>query len=385
MAQQVTIEQQAKLLDSRYLALDVLRGMTIAFMVIVNTPGSWSHMYGPLMHAEWHGFTPTDLVFPTFLFVVGNAMSFALKKMKDMPASAFYAKVFKRSFLIFAIGWLLNAFPFADYDAAGKLVFIDLTEVRFFGVLQRIALAYLLAALVLYWGGTKFAWIYSGGMLLLYWPLMYFFGDSGDPYGLTGNAQIKLDLAVIGAERMYMGEGIPFDPEGILSTFTSAVNVLAGFLAGKLIQQKGNSSATVKQLVTIGVALILVSYAWNIGFPINKKIWTSPYVLLTVGWDLVLIGFLIFIVEIRKISNWTYFFQVFGRNPLILYVFSGIVISVFSMIPIGEGSLQDVIYSQLFTSWLDPKNASFLFSLAYMLLIWLIGYWMDKKKVYIRV
>lgn len=385
MAQEVTIEQQAKLLDSRYLALDVLRGMTIAFMVIVNTPGSWSHMYGPLMHAEWHGFTPTDLVFPTFLFVVGNAMSFALKKMKDMPASAFYAKVFKRSFLIFAIGWLLNAFPFADYDAAGKLVFIDLTEVRFFGVLQRIALAYLLAALVLYWGGTKFAWIYSGGMLLLYWPLMYFFGDSGDPYGLTGNAQIKLDLAVIGAERMYMGEGIPFDPEGILSTFTSAVNVLAGFLAGKLIQQKGNNLATVKQLVTIGVALIFVSYAWNIGFPINKKIWTSPYVLLTVGWDLVLIGFLIFIVEIRKISNWTYFFQVFGRNPLILYVFSGIVISVFSMIPIGEGSLQDVIYSQLFTSWLDPKNASFLFSLAYMLLIWVIGYWMDKKKVYIRV
>jgi predicted acyltransferase len=385
MAQQVTIEQQAKLLDSRYLALDVLRGMTIAFMVIVNTPGSWSHMYGPLMHAEWHGFTLTDLVFPTFLFVVGNAMSFALKKMKDMPASAFYRKVFKRTFLIFAIGWMLNAFPFADYDAAGKLVFLDPTEVRFFGVLQRIALAYLLAALVLYWGGTKFAWIYSGGMLLLYWPLMYFFGDSGDPYGLTGNAQIKLDLAVIGAERMYMGEGIPFDPEGILSTFTSAVNVLAGFLAGKLIQQKGNNLATVKQLVTIGVALILVSYAWNIGFPINKKIWTSPYVLLTVGWDLVLIGFLIFIVEIRKISNWTYFFQVFGRNPLILYVFSGIVISVFSMIPIGEGSLQDVIYSQLFTSWLDPKNASFLFSLAYMLLIWLIGYWMDKKKVYIRV
>jgi predicted acyltransferase len=385
MAQQVTIEQQAKLLDSRYLALDVLRGMTIAFMVIVNTPGSWSDMYGPLMHAEWHGFTPTDLVFPTFLFVVGNAMSFALKKMKDMPASAFYRKVFKRTFLIFAIGWLLNAFPFADYDAAGNLAFIDLTEVRFLGVLQRIALAYLLAALVLFWGGTKLAWIYSAGMLLLYWPLMYFFGDAGDPYSLTGNAQIKLDLAVIGAERMYMGEGIPFDPEGILSTFTSAVNVLAGFLAGKLIQQKGNTSATVKQLVAMGIVLVLVSYLWDIGFPINKKIWTSPYVLLTVGWDLVIIGFLIYVVEIQKISSWTYFFQVFGRNPLILYVFSGIVISVFSMIPIGEESLQDVIYRQLFTSWLNPKNASFLFSLAYMLLIWLIGYWMDKKRVYIRV
>ncbi|GMQ24126.1 acyltransferase family protein [Algoriphagus sp. oki45] len=381
----MTIDHRSKILSNRYLALDVLRGMTIAFMIIVNTPGDWGNLYGPLAHADWHGFTPTDLVFPTFLFVVGNAMSFALKKLKDMSPGQFYKKVFKRAFLIFLIGWLLNAFPFFDYNEAEEIVFIDLSEVRLVGVLQRIAFCYLLAALILYWGGEKLGWIFSGAALILYWPIMYFFGDAGDPYSLTGNAQIKLDLALIGEKRMYMGEGIPFDPEGILSTLTSSVNVIAGFLVGKFIQKNGNTLKTVRFLVILGVVSIAVSYFWDIFFPINKKIWTSPYVLLTVGWDLILLGFLVFVVEIRKWSGWTYFFQAFGRNPLILYVLSGVVISIFSMIPVGESSLQGWIYENFYTSWLSPKNASFLFAISYMLLIWVIGYAMDKRKIYIKV
>ncbi|GAB2500333.1 acyltransferase family protein [Algoriphagus taiwanensis] len=381
----MTIDHQSKILSNRYLALDVLRGMTIAFMIIVNTPGDWGNLYGPLAHADWHGFTPTDLVFPTFLFVVGNAMSFALKKLKDMSPGEFYKKVFKRAFLIFLIGWLLNAFPFFDYNEAGEIVFIDLSEVRLVGVLQRIALCYLLAALILYWGGEKLGWIFSGAALILYWPIMYFFGDAGDPYSLTGNAQIKLDLALIGEKRMYMGEGIPFDPEGILSTLTSTVNVIAGFLVGKFIQKNGNTLKTVRFLVILGVVSIAVSYFWDIFFPINKKIWTSPYVLLTVGWDLILLAFLVFVVEIRKWSGWTYFFQAFGRNPLILYVLSGVVISIFSMIPVGDSSLQGWIYKSFYTSWLSPKNASFLFAISYMLLIWVIGYAMDKRKIYLKV
>mgnify|MGYP000122863676 FL=1 len=140
-------------MGNRYLALDVLRGMTIAFMIIVNTPGSWSSLYAPLAHADWHGFTITDLVFPTFLFVVGNAMSFAMRRLGEMSAGDFFKKVGKRTLLIFLIGWLLNAFPFFDYNEAGEMVFIDLTEVRLFGVLQRIALAYFFGALVLYLGG----------------------------------------------------------------------------------------------------------------------------------------------------------------------------------------------------------------------------------------
>ena len=381
----MSIDHHQKALSNRYLALDVLRGMTIAFMIIVNTPGSWNNLYAPLSHAKWHGFTPTDLVFPLFLFVVGNAMSFSLKKLQEMNAGDFYKKVFKRAFLIFAIGWLLNAFPFFDYNEAGEMVFIDLSAVRFMGVLQRIALSYLIAALVLYWGGEKLGWIYSIIALLGYWALAFFFGDSGDPYSLQGNAQLKLDLALIGEKRMYMGEGIPFDPEGLLSTLTSTVNVIAGFLVGKLIQKKGNTLETVKTLLISGVILIALSYIWDLAFPINKKIWTSSYTLLTIAWGEILLAGLIYLIEIQKFKSWTYFFQAFGRNPLILYVLSGVVITIFSMIPVGETTFRGWIYQSFFTSWLGPKNASFLFALSYMLLIWMIGYFMDKKKIYIKV
>lgn len=381
----MSIDHQKNILNNRYLALDVLRGMTIAFMIIVNTPGSWSNLYAPLAHADWHGFTPTDLVFPTFLFVVGNAMSFALKKLNEMSQGAFYKKVFKRAALIFAIGWLLNAFPFFDYNEAGEMVFIDLSAVRFMGVLQRIALSYLLAALVLYWGGEKLGWIFSGLALLGYWLLASLFGEPGDPYSLAGNAQLKLDLALIGEKRMYMGEGIPFDPEGLLSTLTSTVNVIAGYLVGKLIQKKGNTLETVKFLLITGIILIATSYLWDLAFPINKKIWTSSYTLLTIGWGVVLLAGLVYVVEIQKLTRWTYFFQAFGRNPLILYVLSGVVISIFSMIPIGETTFKGWLYQNFFTSWLGPKNASFLFAISYMLLIWIIGFIMDKKKIYIKV
>jgi predicted acyltransferase len=364
-------------LANRNLALDVLRGLTIAFMIIVNTPGSWSNLYGPLAHASWHGFTPTDLVFPTFLFVVGNAMSFAMKQLQDIPRGEFFKKIGKRTLLIFLIGWLLNAFPFFDVNS--------ISEVRFFGVLQRIALSYFFAATILYLGGVRFGWIFSGLALLLYWPIMYFFGEAGDPYSLEGNAAIKLDLLVVGAERMYMGEGIPFDPEGILSTLTSIVNVIAGYLVGKLIQTKGNNLKMVQTLLGIGIVLIVAGYVWDLVFPINKKIWTSPYVLVTVGWDLIILSVLIFVIEVKKINQWTYFFQVFGRNPLILYILSGVVISLISLIPVADGNLRGLIYKSLYTSWLDPKNASFLFAISYMLLIWLIGLWMDKKRIYVKV
>ena len=372
-------------LKNRYLALDVLRGLTIAFMIIVNTPGSWATIYGPLGHAEWHGFTMTDLVFPTFLFVVGNAMSFAMKHLNETSAGDFFKKVGKRTVLIFLIGWLLNAFPFFDYNEAGDLVFIDLAEVRLFGVLQRIALAYFFGALVLYIGGPRLGWIFSGAALLSYWGIMYFFGDSTDPFGLAGNAAIKLDLAIVGAERMYMGEGIPFDPEGILSTLPSIVNVIAGYLAGVYIQKHGNTFKTVRTLLVWSIGLVVVSYIWDIAFPINKKIWTSSYVLHTVGRDLLLLAVLIWFIEIRNWKGWTYFFEVFGRNPLILYVASGIVISIFSMIPIGETTLKGFIYQSFFTSWLSPNLASLLFALSYMLLIWSIGLLMDRKKIYIKV
>lgn len=372
-------------MQERYLALDVLRGLTIALMVIVNTAGDWSNVYGPLLHADWHGFTITDLVFPTFLFVVGNAMSFSMKKMEKMGQTLFLKKVFKRTALIFLIGWGLNAFPFFDTNESGGISMIDWSAVRLLGVLQRIALCYLIASLALYYLGKRGAIVFSILTLMGYWAVLYFFGDPGDPYSLEGNAALKLDLWLIGTKNLYTGEGIPFDPEGLLSTLPSVVNVIAGFLAGKFIQQIGNNKRAVKALLLVGLIAIGFSLIWDLAFPINKKIWTSPYVLLTVGLDLIVLGFLVLVIEVQKFNKWTYPLEVFGRNPLILYVFSWIVIGIFHAIPVGEGSLKDLVYASMFTSWLGPKLASFAFALAYMMLIWCIGYMMDKRKIYIKV
>lgn len=380
-----TLPPTTTLLQERYLALDVLRGLTIALMVIVNTPGSWNHIYAPFLHANWHGFTITDLVFPTFLFVVGNAMGFSMKKLEKEKSSFFLRKIFKRTAIIFLIGWGLNAFPFLDFNESGQISMIKWGEVRLFGVLQRIALCYLFASLILYYWGKIGSIIFSAVALLGYWAVMYFFGDSGDPYSLTGNAALKLDLLVVGAKNLYTGEGIPFDPEGILSTIPSVVNVIAGYWAAKLIQKLGNNIKAIKVMVFSGMVLIFLSLIWHLGFPINKKIWTSSYVLLTVGYDLILIGILIYIIEVWKKKKWTYFFVVFGRNPLILYILSGILISILWIIPIGDESLKGLIYEQGFLRWLPFKDASLMFALIYTLVIWLIGFWMDQKRIYIKV
>jgi predicted acyltransferase len=371
--------------QERYLALDVLRGLTIALMVVVNTPGSWSHLYAPFAHADWHGFTITDLVFPTFLFVVGNAMSFSMRKMDKMAQGVFLKKVFKRAALIFLIGWGLNAFPFFDYNESGDIVMINWAEVRLLGVLQRIALCYLFASLILFYLGKKGAIIYCFVTLFGYWAVLYFLGDPSDPYSMLGNFGSKLDLLLIGERNLYMGEGVAFEPEGLLSTFPSVVNVIGGYFAGKLIQQVGNNIKTVKALVLGGLILIFLSLIWDMAFPINKKLWTSSYVLLTVGLDLFLIAALIFVIEVWQRRNWTYPFEVFGRNPLILYVLSGVLITLFYAIQIGDKSLKGIIYDNVYTSWLSEKNASLLFAVSYMLLIWVIGYWMDRKRIYIKV
>lgn len=372
-------------MQERYLALDVLRGLTIALMIVVNTPGDWSNVFSPFLHADWHGFTITDLVFPTFLFVVGNAMSFSMKKMEKMGHRDFLGKVFKRAALIFLIGWGLNAFPFFKPNESGNLALIDWSAVRLLGVLQRIALCYLIASLVLYFIGKRGAIAFSIISLFSYWAVLYFFGNPDDPYSLEGNAALRFDLWAIGPKNLYKGEGIPFDPEGLLSTLPAVVNVIAGFIAGKFVQQIGNNKRTVKSLLIAGLIAIVFSMVWDLAFPINKKIWTSTYVLLTVGLDLIILGFLILIIEVWKKNSWTYFFEVYGRNPLILYILSWIVISVFGLIPVGEGSLRGFVYANLFTSWLPLKLASFLFALAYMGLIWVIGYWMDRRKIYIKV
>ncbi len=367
-------------LSNRYLALDVFRGMTICLMIVVNSPGSWNFVYGPFGHAAWHGFTPTDLVFPSFLFAVGNAMAFTMHRFDGQSHQVFWSKVLKRTLIIFLLGFLMYWFPFFQH---GQLK--PLAETRIFGVLQRIALCYFFAAIILHYGSKNFAIWFSILALIGYWALAYFFGEAGDPFSLTGNASRQLDLWLIGDKHLYHGENIAFDPEGLMSTLPAIVNVIAGFLAGDFIRRYGNSYETIAKLMIAGAALIAIALAWNSVFPINKKLWTSSFVLLTSGLDLLILPVLIFLIEIKASVRWTNFFVVFGRNPLFIYLLSEILLTTLFIVSVGNTSLQEWIYVNLFESWATPINASLLFAIAFMLACWGVGYLLDRKKIYIKV
>lgn len=371
--------------SSRYLSLDVLRGLTIALMIVVNTPGSWQTIYSPFRHAAWHGFTITDLVFPTFLFVVGNAMSFSMRKFEKLQNKVLLQKIFKRAGLIFLLGLLLTLYPFVFRSSGGGFELKDITGIRILGVLQRIALCYLIAALALHYLKEKGAVIFSFILLFFYWGMMYLFGDQPAPYSLEGNAALKFDLLIFPARNLYDGYGIPFDPEGLFSTIPAVVNVIAGYFAGRFIQKNGNNISTVFKLILAGIVFLGIALLWDQYFPINKPIWTSSYVLYATGWDLLILAVLISVIEVAGQKKWAYFFEVFGKNPLFIYIMAGLVIKTLGIIRINDVSLQGWIYENLFQTWTEGNIASLMFAVSYMLLLWLLGFWMDKKKIYIKV
>lgn len=369
-----------KAVTERYLALDVLRGLTIALMIVVNTPGDWNAIYGPFRHSDWHGFTPTDLVFPTFLFVVGNALSFSMGKLSKLSHTDFLWKVFKRMLIIFAIGVLLNAFPFVYYED-GHYLLKDVSATRIWGVLQRIAVCYGLAAVLLRYSSLKLAIMLSVGILLLYWWILYQFGTAPGPYTMEGNAIGIVDRLYLAPENMYKHYHFPFDPLGLLSTLPAVVNVIAGYVAGRFVQEKG----TLLKVVLAGVILVMAGWGWGWVFPINKPLWTSTYVLYATGFDLLILAALIWLTGRERAGGWTYFFEVFGRNPLFIYILSWIVIVSVNLVRVDGRPLGGLFYRNALASWLPAKDASLIFSVIYMLLIWLIGYVMDKRKLYIRV
>ncbi|MFT3703736.1 MAG: DUF5009 domain-containing protein [Agriterribacter sp.] len=366
----------------RFLALDVLRGMTICFMIIVNTPGTGAVPFAPLLHAAWHGFTPTDLVFPTFLFVVGNAMSFSMPKYKLQGNKSVVGKIFKRTLIIFLLGYLMYWFPFFREVKGGGYEFYPIRDTRILGVLQRIALCYCFGALMIHFLSRKTVWVLSAIFLVGYWLILYVSGD----YTMTGNAGHKLDVILFGESHLYHGEGVAFDPEGFLSTMPAIVNVVAGYYAGVFIQRSGNNFETVARLMITGFASLCIAYFWDFVFPINKKLWTSPFVLYTVGLDLVILGIIIFIIEIKGITKGTYFFQVFGKNPLFIYLLSEVLATIlFTIKTDPKTSLFNSINNTVFQKIIPGAWGSLLFALCYMLTCWLVGYWMDKKKIYVRV
>ena len=371
--------------NQRYLALDVVRGMSVCVMIIVNSPGSWHLAYPPLLHAGWHGFTPTDLVFPSFLFAVGNALAFVMPKYEAQGSSVFWRKTLKRTFIIFLLGYLMYWFPFFQASPGGGLELKPIAETRILGVLQRIALCYFVASVVIYYGSRRIVIWFSVLALVIYWIVLYALGDANDPYSLAGNYGLQLDLLFFGEKHLYHGEGIAFDPEGLLSTLPAIVNVIVGYLVGDYIRKNKSSYETIAKLLMMGAVLILVALAWDMFFPINKKLWTSSFVLVTVGLGMVILSCLMYVIEIRKRQKWTYFFVVFGRNPLFIYLLSEVGLMLLLMLPSSENNARDWLYEDFFGSMTTPLHASFLFAFFFMLACWAVGYGLDKKKIYVKV
>lgn len=364
----------------RYLALDVLRGMTVALMILVNTPGSWSHIYAPLQHAKWHGCTPTDLVFPFFLFVVGVSVFFSFAKYGNTLNKESLLKIGKRTVLIFAIGLFLNSFP--QWKA-------DFANLRVMGVLQRIALAYGIGAVIVLAVSRKYLPYVGGAILFLYWGILYAFGGS-DPFSLEGNIVTKFDAAILGEAHLYHGFGIPFDPEGLLSTIPAIVTVIIGYLIGAVIKET-EKNLVPKQLILFGVAAIASGLAWGFVFPINKPIWTSSYVLYSAGWASIVLALLVWIIDLKNYSKWTTFFVVFGVNPLFIFALSGLwgrIMSQFIHITTADGSTisgSRWLFGNVFQPLAGNLNGSLLFAVSHVVAFWFLGYILYKKKIFIKV
>ena len=363
----------------RLMALDVLRGLTIALMIMVNTPGSWSYVYAPLRHAKWHGCTPTDLVFPFFLFIVGVSMWFSFKKYGSGLTKKGLLKVLKRFSVIFLLGLFLNGFPK-----------FDLENLRILGVLQRIAIAYAIGAVLCMKFKPKQLLFILGGILVGYWGLIYF-GGSGDVYSLTSNVVLKVDLLLFGENHIYKGFGIPFDPEGLLSSIPAVATVLIGYLTGRIIESSGSDTMqAIKKLVMYGAIGVVVSLLWDNFFPINKPLWTSSYVLYAGGLGMLFLAFLLWVIDVKGISKWSKPFIHFGTNPLFIYVFAGVFGRILGLVQItnsaGETSSgSGYLYQDVFVPIAGNMNGSLLFAVTHIIFFWLITYVLYRKKIFIKI
>ena len=382
--------------QQRYYSLDVFRGATVALMILVNNPGSWGHIFSPLAHASWHGCTPTDLVFPFFLFAVGNAMSFVMPKLQQGNDSAFWGKVIQRTIMIFGIGLFLNWSPFVKFSE-DVLVWKPWENVRILGVLQRIALCYFFASVIIYYGKSRMALFIGMMILVIYWVLTFSLGVPGHMYSLSGYFGNAMDQQILGLTHIYKGEGVPFDPEGLISTLPAIVQVIFGYLVGEYIQLKGKNFDMLAQLLLTGVVLVLVGYIWDFSFPINKKIWTSSYVFYTTGLAMITLGMFIYLLEFKEAKGrWSEFFDVFGKNPLFIFVLSGFLPRVLALLRWVDHV--DEKGEKVYTSALpwfyehvckniatDLRIGSLLYALCMIAFMGLLAYILDKKKIYIKV
>ncbi|MGE8379777.1 MAG: acyltransferase family protein [Sphingobacterium sp.] len=372
---------------NRFKSLDIFRGFTVAAMILVNNPGNYHHVYQQLEHSAWHGCTFTDLIFPFFLFAVGNSMAFSLKKMEEIPSAVFLKKISKRFLLLFLIGFLLNIFPFVEWNSQHQLAWLPMEKYRYFGVLQRIALCYFCSALLIYYLKDKGVVIASIFLLLFYWLICYI-ANPNDPYSLEGWFGTALDVKLFGASHLYHGEGKAFDPEDIWSAPAAISQTVFGYITGKYIIQRLAGKKELIRLFAWGLALIVAGYLWSFAFPINKKIWTSSYCLFTTGIALAFLSLLIYLIEFLKIKGPLYsVFDDFGKNTLFIYCLSGIVPSLCALIliPNTKQNLWDFSYQAIFGNWTNQALGSVLFALFFVFLNWLVALFLRKKNIYIKI
>lgn len=380
-------------MNQRFYSLDVFRGATVCLMILVNNPGSWGHIYPPLEHAGWHGLTPTDLVFPFFLFAVGNAMAFVMPRLESAGDAVFWRKVIKRTVLIFLIGLFLNWWPFVRWHD-DQLAFIPWVNpddpakgVRIFGVLQRIAVCYFFASVIIYYLKPRKAFYVGLILLLLYWVLCVA-GNPEDPYSLAGWFGTDIDKRILHVAHMYKGEGVPFDPEGLMSTIPAIAEVILGYMVGNYIIQKGKTYEMVTGLFIAGVAMLATGFCWDMAFPINKKIWTSSYTIYTSGLATITIATMIYMIELKGIRGpLARFFDVFGKNALFVFALSAFLPKTLWLVKMGDGvNPWNYIYAKGFANLPgDPRLGSLLYALCVITFMWAICWWMDKRKIYIKV
>ena len=382
----------------RLVALDVFRGATIAGMLLVNNPGSWGAIYPPLAHAPWHGWTPTDLIFPFFLFIVGVTTHLSLSARRERGDSdgLLLRQILKRGALIYLFGLLLNAFPFFDPEPGRAWAsIIDrfgispsshepiVDTIRLLGVLQRIAIVYVFTGLIwLYASPRAQRWIFAAA-LLGYWAVMTLVPVPGE--GAIGaelldepsrNLAAWLDRAVLGAGHIYRGTRT-YDPEGILSTIPAIGTALLGVFAAGWIRTQRALSERIATLYAGGAILMVLGLMWNWVFPINKQLWTSSYVLFTGGMAAVALATCLFLIDLKGSRWWTKPFVIYGVNPMIAFVGSGMMARlIYSLwrVPNGEGgymSVQSWVYRHWYLSWIpEPKAASLAFAVTFVL-VWL--------------
>jgi predicted acyltransferase len=370
-------------LSPRLLSLDVFRGITIAGMLLVNNPGTWEHVYAPLQHAAWNGSTPTDLIFPFFLFIVGVAATLSLGSSLDrgLGRGAVLRRAVVRAAVIFTLGLLLQGFPH-----------YHLGHLRTLGVLQRIALSYVVGAVIMLWTGVRGQLTALVGVLVGYWLLLIAVPVPGiGPGVLEPNMNLSnwLDYHVLGPNHLPLDPGT-WDPEGILSTLGAIGTVLCGILAGDWMRTPRRRSSTALGLAGAGGLAVALGLIWGVSFPINKSLWTGSFVLFSAGVACLVLAGLFWLIDDRGRREWTAPFLVFGTNALTAYWLSSVVAIIFNWVVVTGGAgepvvLRTYLYERLFAPWLSPSGASLAYGLAYVLL-WLgLLTPLYRRRIFIRI